>query len=138
MKKYVLVLITALIIAGPTQAQVQTQTAVKAAPITPKAAKDLLAAKKDVILLDVRTLEEFVAGRIEGSVLLPYDEITAANAALFIGPNKDRTIIVYCRTGRRSAIASATLVSLGYRKVLDLGGIVSWPYATIKGEPGIK
>lgn len=136
MKKFMMVLVAATFMAGAGSAQVQAQPqATRPALINPKTARDLLASGKDLVLLDVRTLEEFVAGRIAGSVLLPYDQITAASAAALIGPNKDRTVIVYCRTGRRSEIAAAALVSLGYRNVLDLGGIVSWPYGTIKGDP---
>jgi len=133
MKRLLIPLIAAVALAG----SVQAQAPVKAAPISPKPARDMLAARKNIILLDVRTFEEFVAGRIEGSVLLPYDEIDAASTARVIGPNKDRTVIVYCQSGRRSGMAASTLVSLGYEKVLDLGGIVSWPYATIKGEPKV-
>jgi rhodanese-related sulfurtransferase len=136
MKKLMMFLMAATIMAGLAQVQAQPQgQAAKPALISPKAARDLLASSKDALLVDVRSLEEFVAGRIAGSVLLPYDQITAASAAAVIGPNKDRTVIVYCRSGRRSEIAAATLVSLGYRRVLDLGGIASWPYATIKGQP---
>jgi len=147
MKKLMIILAAAAMMAGTAQvlAQAQPQAqprvlvqAAKPALINPKAARELLAGDKTSLLLDVRTLEEFIAGRIAGSVLLPYDRITAASAAALIGPNKDRTVIVYCRTGRRSEIAAAALVSLGYRKVLDLGGIVSWPYGTIKGEPKVK
>ena len=139
MKKFLIALITTVVLAGSAQAQTttQAQATAKVNSVNPKIVKDMLAAQKDIILLDVRTFEEFVAGRIEGSVLLPYDEIDAASAARVIGPNKGRTVIVYCRSGRRSGIAASTLVSLGYEKVLDLGGIVSWPYATVKGEPGI-
>ena len=132
MKKLIVALFVMIALAAAVQAQAQ---AAKPALIGPKAARDLLAGNKDAILIDVRTLEEFVAGRIAGSVLLPYDQITAASAAATIGPNKERTVIVYCRTGRRSEIAAATLAALGYRKVLDLGGIGSWPYGTISGQP---
>ena len=133
MKKLALILISALILAGSLHAQTSASAA-KALPISPKAVKDLLASGKEFVLLDVRTFEEFVASRIQGSVLLPYDQITAATAAKTIGA-KDKTVVVYCRTGHRSGIAAATLVSLGYTKVLDMGGILSWPYATIAGEP---
>ncbi|MHB9005205.1 MAG: rhodanese-like domain-containing protein [Coriobacteriia bacterium] len=133
MKKLMMILIAALVLAGSIHAQASAQAA-KATPISPKAVKDLLAGGKNFVLLDVRTFEEFIAGRIQGSVLLPYDQITAATAAKTIGA-KDKTVVVYCRTGHRSGIAAATLVSLGYTKVLDMGGIISWPYATIAGEP---
>ncbi|MHB9151680.1 MAG: rhodanese-like domain-containing protein [Spirochaetales bacterium] len=140
MKKLAMILISALVLVGSLHAQASASSsaatsaaAAKASPISPKAAKDLLASGKEFVLLDVRTLEEFVAGRIQGSVLLPYDQITAATAAKIIGA-KDKIVVVYCRTGHRSGIAAATLVSLGYTKVLDMGGILSWPYATIAGE----
>ncbi len=109
--------------------------AVQAQPkaISPRAARDLLASDKSALLLDVRTREEFLEARIPGSVLLPFDAIDAASAARVVGP-KDRPIVVYCRTGRRSAVAASTLASLGYRNVYDMGGIGSWPYGTVRGE----
>lgn len=99
--------------------------------ITPAKAKELLAANRSAILLDVRTNDEFAAGHIAGAILLPYNEITAATAARTI-PAKDTTVVVYCRSGRRSAIAATALVKLGYAKVFDLGGIIDWPYETVK------
>lgn len=132
MKKLAMILISALVLAGSLQAQASAATS-KASPISPKAVKDLLASGKEFVLLDVRTFEEYVAGRIPGSVLLPYDQINAMTAAKAIGA-KNRTVVVYCRTGRRSGIAAAALVSLGYTKVLDMGGILSWPYDTIAGQ----
>ncbi len=126
MKKYIMVVLAALGLALVLPAQ--------GVRITPKAARDLLATDKNAILVDVRTLEEFVAGRIPGSILLPYDQITAATAAKTIGA-KDRPVIVYCRSGRRSQVAAASLASLGYSKVYDLGSIGAWPYGTIQGKP---
>ena len=99
--------------------------------IAPAKAKELLAANQSAILLDVRTNDEFAAGHIAGAILLPYDEITATTAAKAI-PAKNRPVVVYCRSGRRSAIAAAALVKLGYAKVFDLGGIIDWPYETVK------
>jgi len=82
-----------------------------------------------VTLLDVRTQEEYDEAHIDGAVLLPYDAITADSAGL--PADKDSAVIVYCRSGRRSAIAASTLISLGYTRVYDLGGIQSWPYETV-------
>lgn len=100
--------------------------------ISPQAARELLSKDKNAILVDVRTKEEFQQGRIAGSILLPYDQITAASAAKVIGNDKNRTIVLYCRSGNRSAVAASSLRSLGYGKVYDLGGINSWPYGTVK------
>ena len=99
--------------------------------ISPEKAKALLESDPKVVLLDVRTADEFAAAHIDGAILLPYDEITQSTAARAI-PSKQTVVIVYCRTGRRSAIAAQTLRGLGYKTVWDLGGIVSWPYGTVK------
>lgn len=80
-----------------------------------------------VAILDVRTQEEFDEGHICNAVLLPHDSITE-ETALAAAPQKDEAVLVYCRTGRRSAEAAAKLVELGYTQVYDFGGIVSWPY----------
>ena len=47
-------------------------------------------------------------------------------------PNKDALILVYCRSGRRSKIASESLAKLGYTNVKEFGGIIDWPYETVK------
>jgi len=89
----------------------------------------MLAATPGVLLLDVRTAEEFAAGHIPGSQLLPYDEIIARVEEL--PADRQTPIIVYCRSGRRSAIAAETLAGLGFGEIYDLGGIQDWPFATV-------
>jgi len=76
----------------------------------------------NVLLLDVRTSEEYSQGYIPGAVLAPYDLLKDSFTEL----NKNRAIIVYCRSGRRSAIAQQTLHSMGYTNVSDFGGISNW------------
>ena len=83
-----------------------------------------LAKKDNFVLLDVRTPEEFAEGHIGGAVLLPYDQVE--QKATDILPVKDKSIIVYCRSGRRSAIAAESLRGLGYKDVKDFGGISRW------------
>ncbi|HAL74437.1 MAG TPA: rhodanese-like domain-containing protein [Clostridiales bacterium] len=100
--------------------------------ISPADAKAMLESNPDVLLLDVRTPEEYAAGHIAGSVLLPYDQIEGRAGEL--PADKAAPIIVYCRTGRRSAIAAEVLAGLGYSKIYDLGGIQDWPYDIVKGE----
>jgi phage shock protein E len=97
--------------------------------ISPPDAKAKLAENPQILLLDVRTAEEYETGHIEGSKLLPYDEIESRAGEL--PADKQNPIIVYCRTGRRSAIAADTLLRLGYTTVYDLGGIQDWPYPTV-------
>lgn len=73
-------------------------------------------------LIDVRTPEEFAAGHIPGAVNLPYDLIDSNSSALK-GLSTESQILLYCRSGRRSAIARETLEKLGYHKVVDGGGM---------------
>ena len=111
-----------------------TPYAASGSPAAPKisaaAAKAVLDSGEPYLLLDVRTQEEYDGGSIPGAILLPYDEIRA-RAATDLPADKDALIIVYCRSGRRSAIAAGELLSLGYTNVHDLGGINSWPYETV-------
>jgi len=93
--------------------------------IEPEAAEALLQ-KKEAALLDVRTEEEYVSGHIAGSILLPVDEVAERAEALL--PQKDRPVIVYCRSGRRSRMAAETLEQMGYETLYDLGGVHGWPY----------
>ena len=83
-----------------------------------------LAAQEDFILLDVRTQEEFAQGHLPKALLLPYDEIE--NGVDQLLPRKEQEIVVYCRSGRRSAIAVEALQKLGYQQVEDFGGISRW------------
>ena len=83
------------------------------------------------ILVDVRTEAEFKAKRIEGAILIPYDEIgRRADSDL---PGTNALIFTYCKTGRRSSAAAHTLVDMGYTNVYDMGGIETWPYNTVSG-----
>jgi phage shock protein E len=99
--------------------------------LSPEDAKELIGTK-GVFLVDVRTPEEYLDGHIPQSLLLPQDEIQ--QKALEVLPDKYATVIVYCRSGRRSALAAKELIGLGYKCVYDLGGILDWPYDTVKGE----
>ena len=100
--------------------------------ISAQEAKSRMDADRSVIVLDVRTPEEYAEKHIPGSVLLPLDTIERDAAKAL--PDKKRTILIYCRSGRRSAIAGQILVSMGYSSVFDFGGINRWPYATVSGK----
>ena len=98
--------------------------------ITPEQAKSIMDTESDYIIIDARTAEEFAAGHIEDAILIPEYEI--ANRAEKELPDKDALILVYCRSGRRSKIASEELVKLGYTNVKEFGGIIDWPYEIVK------
>ena len=84
---------------------------------------------QEVIIWDVREQDEYDSGHIPGSVLLPVGTIDETTAAEVI-PEKDSTVLVYCRSGNRSKTASAALAELGYTDIYEFGGINSWPYET--------
>ncbi len=98
--------------------------------ITAEEAKEIMDSERDYVILDVRTVEEFSEGHIEGAVLLDYEDVGAK--AHVVLPDKDRLILVYCRSGRRSKIAAEELVGLGYTNIKEFGGILDWPYGTVK------
>ena len=84
-----------------------------------------------VLVVDVRTPSEFAGGHIEGAISLPNETITTAQQPEAL-PDKDAVILVYCRSGNRSAQAARKLVSLGYVNVYDFGGILDWPYEIVR------
>lgn len=94
--------------------------------ISPQEAKNMMDENDSIIILDVRTQEEFDEGHLEGAVLVPDNEINQKAEEILL--DKDVTIIVYCRSGRRSALASESLTKLGYSNIYDMGGIIDWPY----------
>lgn len=98
--------------------------------ITAEQAKTIMNSQKDYIIIDARTDEEFAEGHIGGAILIPeYEIATRAEKEL---PDKGALILVYCRSGRRSKIASEELAKLGYTNVKEFGGIIDWPYDLIK------
>lgn len=98
--------------------------------ITPEDAKKIIEGTEPYVLLDVRTQSEFDEGHIKGAKLIPDFEIVEKSSTEL--PDKDALIIIYCRSGARSAGASKALISMGYTNVYDLGGIIDWPYETVK------
>jgi len=96
--------------------------------ITQEEAKEMMDTQ-EVIVLDVREQDEYDSGHIPGTVLLPVGTIDENSAAGVI-PEKDSTVLVYCRSGNRSKTASSALAELGYTNVYEFGGINTWPYET--------
>ena len=100
--------------------------------MTTQELQNKLNAKGNFVLLDVRTQEEYNAGYIAGAILLPYDEINAK--ATIVLPDKEKEIVLYCRSGRRSAIAKKSLLDLGYQKVVDFGGVKRWEGELVRNK----
>ena len=85
----------------------------------------------NVVILDVRKADEFAEGHIKGAILIDQfqsDFVEQAQAKLPI----DKTIAIYCRSGRRSANAAGKLADVGYKCVNLKGGIIAWKDA---GKP---
>ena len=82
----------------------------------------------DVILLDVRTADEYAEGHIEGAILIDQKQSDFMEKAKDTLPI-DKTIAVYCRSGRRSANAADKLADIGYKCVNLKGGILAWKEA---------
>ena len=125
MKKLIIILFALLALAGCKGEKTMTYE-----QITQAEAKRIMDTRTDYVLLDTRTDEEFAQGHIEGAIMIPEYEI--ADKAESVIPDKDTLILVYCRSGRRSKIASMLLVELGYTNVKEFGGIIDWEYEIVK------
>ena len=95
--------------------------------LSPEEAKARMEANPDLILLDVRTQEEYDDGHIPGAVCLPSDMIEEGMPFSF---DKDAEILLYCHSDKRSAEAASRLRAMGYTNVSDIGCILDWPYET--------
>ena len=85
---------------------------------------------ENVVILDVRKADEFAEGHIKGAILIDQfqsDFVQQAKAKL----PKDKTIAIYCRSGRRSANAAGKLADVGYKCVNLKGGILAWKEANM-------
>ena len=98
--------------------------------ISQEEAKEMMDTQ-DALIMDVREQDEYDSGHIPGAVLLPVGAITEDSAAEII-PEKDTTVLVYCRSGNRSKTAAQALAELGYTDVCEFGGISTWPYEVEK------
>ena len=98
--------------------------------ITAENAKKIMDSGEEHIILDTREQDEFDEGHIPNAILIPYTKIE--NKAIELMPDKDKLILVYCRSGRRSKIAAESLAKLGYTNVKEFGGIIDWPYEVEK------
>jgi phage shock protein E len=73
------------------------------------------------VVIDVRTVQEWDNGHLEGAVLIPYDQIGERIGSVV--KDKSQKIYVYCRTGHRAKIAKEALEKLGYKDIINLGSL---------------
>ena len=121
MKKLIFIVIGALLMSACTSESSYHK-------ISAEDAKEMMDTQ-DVIIVDVRTQDEYNEGYIENAILIPNESISGAPSEL---PDKDAVILIYCRSGNRSKQAADKLVALGYTNIYDFGGIMDWPYEIVE------
>ncbi len=98
---------------------------VAVSPVSSAEAAAVLAAGPDVVVLDIRTPEEFNDGIIEGAINIDFYESSFGDTLDTL--DKDAKYVVYCRSGNRSSQARKTFESLGFTNVVEIeGGILDW------------
>ncbi|ABM02713.1 Rhodanese domain protein [Psychromonas ingrahamii 37] len=81
--------------------------------------------EKLLVILDVRTENEYTQGHIQGAINIPYDQLRKEQDKIIA--YKDQQVILYCHSGRRADMAARTLQALGFTKLIDLTGhMVLW------------
>lgn len=99
--------------------------------ISPHEVKERLSSGEKIILLDVRTPEEYREVHIPHSISLPLDELKSGIGKMV--PKKEAEIVTYCLSGKRAAQACRELEAMGYTHVNNMGGIWNWNYETERG-----
>ena len=132
MKKFLILLLLPIFLVAGCQKS-STETTIPTVPevkkITAQEAKEFIDSG-NVIILDVRSQEEYNTGHIKNAILIPHTEVTSKIQAIIT--DKNAKILVYCASGIRSALAATDLINLGYTDVSDFGAISGWSYGIIK------
>ena len=92
--------------------------------ISAEEAYEMMVSQK-VVIVDVRTPEEYDGGHIPNAILVPNESIGDDMPEAL--PDKEATLLIYCRSGRRSKEASEKLLKLGYKSIYEFGGVIDWP-----------
>lgn len=88
------------------------------------------------LVLDVREADEYAAGHLPGAVLVPRGLLEFKLSATPELGERDRNVVVYCKSGGRSALAAAVMQDMGYLHVQSLaGGFDGWAGA---GRPVVR
>lgn len=85
---------------------------------------------QEVIIVDVRGEDEYAMGHIEGAIVIPNETINKTEIKQL--NDKEATILIYCHSGNRSRQAAKKFVKMGYKNIYDFGGIIDWPYETVR------
>lgn len=121
-------LVALLLVAAPALAPAAAETISRDALKARQAAESL-------VVVDVRSAEEFAAGHIAGAINIPHEQV-AARAGELAAHKTDGKLVLYCRSGRRTALAVEALEKQGFSGLLHLDGdMQGW---TAAGEPTVK
>ena len=129
MKKLLSILLAMLVLTACGQNKENEQEAIYM-NITAQEAKQIMDTQEGYMILDTRTQAEYDEGHIPGAIVISHEEIKEKAESILT--DKNQLILVYCRSGRRSKLASEDLVELGYTNIKEFGGIIDWPYETEK------
>ena len=98
-------------------------TTISFGDVTVEEAKSLVESNVSLIIVDVRTREEYDSGHIEGAILIPVSELEGRIIEL----SKEEELLIYCRTGNRSSNSVNILKANGYTKIFHMNdGIIAW------------
>lgn len=98
--------------------------------ISQEEAARIMAEESGFVIVDVREASEYSDGHIKGAINVPLS--TIGNEKIDILPDLDQRILVYCRSGVRSKKASEKLSNIGYTRILEFGGIMTWKGEIVK------
>lgn len=118
MKKLVLSILTLLCFTACSTSNIQS--------IDGETVYNMIKNNEDFVLVDVRGQEEYDEGHIPTAVLIPLDTIETDFETMI--SEKNKKIVIYCRSGNRTKTAYEKITELGYTDVYDLGGILDWQY----------
>jgi len=132
MKKLIMIAFLTLFLVGCQEATTSTEDLYnQIITITAEQGKSMIDGNPDIILVDVRTTEEYALEHIPGAINLDVDVLLEQASTVL--PDQSKIYILYCRSGNRSHEAAFYMLYLGYPFVYDMGGIIDWPYETVQG-----
>ncbi|MTI80233.1 MAG: rhodanese-like domain-containing protein [Firmicutes bacterium] len=128
-QKYLLIVLISLLIPAIVACSSGSSESSIYKDITAEQLKEMMDSEEDVMLVDVRTSEEYISGHIAGSVLHPVEDISDWAKEL----DQEQAVILICRSGNRSSSAAQYLTEHGFTNVMNLvGGISAWPYGLVE------